>query len=98
MPAGFLLLLFFPQVNYIKHGNSILYKTQLPFIVVFNKTDIKDCDFALKWMTDFEAFQEDACSDQDPEGSRESYMTSLTKSMSLALEEFYKTLRVFLFY
>ena len=37
---------------------SILYKTKLPFIVVFNKTDIVDHSFAEDWMRDFEVFQE----------------------------------------
>jgi len=37
---------------------SILYKTKLPMILVFNKADIKDPSFAKDWMTDFEAFQE----------------------------------------
>ena len=36
---------------------SILYKTKLPFILVFNKVDAQPHDFALEWMTDFEAFQ-----------------------------------------
>ncbi len=36
----------------------ILYKTQLPFILVFNKTDVEAADRAKEWMTDFEAFQE----------------------------------------
>lgn len=36
---------------------SILYKTRLPFIIVFNKVDVQPCDFALEWMHDFEAFQ-----------------------------------------
>jgi GTPase SAR1 family protein len=36
---------------------SILYKTKLPFILVFNKTDAQPHDFALEWMHDFEAFQ-----------------------------------------
>ena len=37
---------------------SILYKTKLPLLVVFNKTDILDCGFAAKWMTDFQAFDD----------------------------------------
>ena len=30
---------------------------QLPFVLVFNKTDICDHHFATEWMTDFDAFQ-----------------------------------------
>ncbi|GAC76438.1 60S ribosomal protein L9 [Moesziomyces antarcticus T-34] len=37
---------------------SILYKTKLPFVLVFNKTDVQDHQFALEWMQDFEKFQE----------------------------------------
>lgn len=37
---------------------SILYKTKLPFVLVFNKTDAQPHDFALEWMEDFEKFQE----------------------------------------
>ena len=36
---------------------SILYKARLPFVLVFNKTDVQSHDFALEWMHDFEAFQ-----------------------------------------
>ncbi|CAO3598510.1 unnamed protein product [Absidia cylindrospora] len=36
---------------------SILYKTKLPFILVFNKTNVVSHDFAVEWMTDFEKFQ-----------------------------------------
>ncbi|KAI0086874.1 XPA-binding protein 1 [Irpex rosettiformis] len=75
---------------------SILYKTKLPFILVFNKTDVTPHDFALQWMTDFEAFQE-ALAHGGP-GSVDSdgeptYMSSLMTSMSLVLDEFYKSLR-----
>lgn len=37
---------------------SILYKTKLPFILVFNKTDAQSHQFALEWMQDFEKFQQ----------------------------------------
>lgn len=37
---------------------SILYKTKLPFIVVFNKTDVVSHKFAQDWMTNFDAFQD----------------------------------------
>ena len=75
---------------------SILYKTKLPFIIVFNKTDVSPHDFALEWMQDFEAFQAALASHQgttDSEGEP-TYMNSLMNSMSLVLDEFYKHLKV----
>lgn len=77
---------------------SILYKTKLPFILVFNKTDVKDWDFAQEWMTDFEAFQDalmrkKGATGEDGEGTEGGFMTSLMTSMSLMLEEFYRNLR-----
>ncbi len=66
---------------------SIMYKTRLPFIVVFNKIDLEPCNFAMEWMKDFTAFQEALSGD-------ESYMASLVHSMSLVLEEFYQELNV----
>lgn len=73
---------------------SILYKTKLPMVLVFNKTDAQDADFAKEWMTDFEAFQKAL---QDEEGNEDGlggsgYMASLLNSMSLMLDEFYKHL------
>ena len=85
---------------------SILYKTKLPMILVFNKTDVKDADFAKEWMTDFEKFQESLKQEEDSgsfggfEGSGgglgggSGYMGSLLNSMSLMLEEFYRHLSV----
>lgn len=74
---------------------SILYKTKLPMIVVFNKTDVTKADFAKEWMTDFEAFQEAVRNDQEMNGDTgmgSGYMGSLVNSMSLMLEEFYSQL------
>jgi GPN-loop GTPase len=75
---------------------SILYKTKLPFILVFNKTDAQPHDFALSWMQDFEEFQAALASHngtRDSEGEP-TYMNSLMNSMSLVLDEFYKHLKV----
>jgi len=83
---------------------SILYKTKLPMILVFNKTDVKDAEFAKEWMTDFEAFQA-ALREEEETGSfggmegngmggGSGYMGSLLNSMSLMLEEFYSHLSV----
>ncbi|TKX25280.1 GTPase-like protein 2 [Elsinoe australis] len=77
---------------------SILYKTRLPMILVFNKTDVKSPDEAIEWMRDFESFQaalraeEEA--EQDGGAGGSGYMGSLLNSMSLVLEEFYNNLSV----
>jgi len=50
--------------------------------VVFNKVDIVECKFAQQWMTDYDSFDE-ALSKQD------NYLASLSRSMSLVLDELY---------
>ncbi|KAJ6324703.1 hypothetical protein OIU76_011905 [Salix suchowensis] len=65
---------------------SILYKTRLPLVLAFNKTDVAQHQFALEWMEDFEAFQAAMRSD-------DSYMSTFSQSLSLVLDEFYKNLR-----
>ncbi|XP_061973552.1 GPN-loop GTPase QQT2-like isoform X3 [Populus nigra] len=65
---------------------SILYKTRLPLVLAFNKTDVAQHQFALEWMEDFEAFQAAMRSD-------DSYMSTFSQSLSLVLDEFYKKLR-----
>ena len=75
---------------------SILYKTKLPFLLVFNKTDVQSHQFALEWMRDFEAFQMALLAKREEDNPEEGsgYMSSLMNSMSLVLDEFYKNLRV----
>lgn len=78
---------------------SILYKTKLPMILVFNKTDVQDASFAKEWMTDYEALSSALQADQEKaemEGgdAGSGYGASLLQSMSLVLEEFYSHLNV----
>mmetsp|Transcript_22471 Transcript_22471/g.46611 ORF Transcript_22471/g.46611 Transcript_22471/m.46611 type:complete len:348 (+) Transcript_22471:48-1091(+) len=65
---------------------SILYKTKLPFIIAFNKVDVMPHDFLVEWMQDFEKVGEALTKET-------SYVASLARSMSLAMEEFYRNLR-----
>ncbi|EMD00895.1 hypothetical protein BAUCODRAFT_43783, partial [Baudoinia panamericana UAMH 10762] len=73
---------------------SILYKTKLPMILVFNKTDVKSEEEAVEWMRDFEAFQDALRKEEEEEREGSGYMGSLLNSMSLVLEEFYNALSV----
>ncbi len=83
---------------------SILYKTKLPMILVFNKTDVKDASFAHEWMTDVDAFQDALRADEarnafgGVEGADgmggSGAMGDLVHSMGLMLSEFYAHLSV----
>lgn len=64
-----------------------MYKTKLPLVCLFNKVDVVSHKFAVSWMTNFDAFDEALRADN-------TYMSSLVRSMSLVLDEFYKDLRV----
>jgi GTPase SAR1 family protein len=73
---------------------SILYKTKLPMILVFNKTDVKSEEGAVDWMRDFESFQAAVQREEDDQREGGGYMGPLLNSMSLVLEEFYNHLSV----
>jgi len=62
---------------------SIMYKTKLPFVAVFNKIDVLKHDFVKEWLGDFQAFGAALKEDET------TYLEALARSMSVALEEFY---------
>ena len=63
---------------------SVMYKSRLPMICVFNKIDVTPFEFLEEWMDDFEAFQTAVDAD------KEEYMGSLNRSLSLVMDEFYR--------
>lgn len=65
---------------------SILYKTKLPFLLVFNKTDVVSHVFAEEWMADLNTFQEAL-------DKEETYMATFSRSLALALDEFYNNIK-----
>ena len=68
---------------------SVMFRTKLPMILVFNKTDVESHEPMLEWIANVDAFQE-ALDEEDDSGD---YMSSLTRSMGLVLNEFYDTLK-----
>ena len=69
---------------------SMFYRTRLPLIVVFNKCDVSSGEVCMEWMSDYEKFQEALDDFTAADGS--GYYASLTRSLSLVLDEFYQTL------
>ena len=63
----------------------MFYRTRLPLVIVFNKVDVVSHNFCIEWMTNYEIFQQ--ALDDLPEGG--GYYGSLTRSLSLVLDEFY---------
>jgi GPN-loop GTPase len=64
---------------------SMLYRTRLPLVVCFNKTDVVSHDFCMEWMRDSEEFQKALDDTSDTSG----FYGSLTRSLSLVLDDFY---------
>jgi hypothetical protein len=48
-----------------RYACSIFYRTQLPLVVCFNKTDVISHEFAVEWMKDYDAFVDALRSERD---------------------------------
>jgi GTPase SAR1 family protein len=70
---------------------SMLYRTRLPLVIAFNKIDVVPHEFCLEWMRDYETFQ-DALDEMQAADDSSGYYGSLTRSLSLVLDEFYRNL------
>lgn len=71
-------------VSNMLYACSIMYKTRLPMIIVFNKIDVASCEYAQAWMRDFDEFDK-ALNDSN-------FVGDLARSMAMTLEEFYKAM------
>lgn len=68
-------------------GVSVLFRVRLPLLMVFNKFDIAVDDAkCIEWLKDYDSFLSDL--KQESEG----YINSLSRSLCLALDKFYKDL------
>lgn len=72
-------------VSNMLYACSIMYKTRLPMVMVFNKSDVKSAHFAQQWMRDYDKLQADL--------QENNFLGTLARSMAQALEQFYHTLR-----
>ena len=65
---------------------SIMYKMKLPLLIAFNKADIDKDSKVIEWMSDYESLQSALKKKDD-------YMSTFSSSLSLLLNEFYKTIK-----
>lgn len=81
-------------MNNMLYACSVYYRHRLPLVIVMNKCDVTCCEICKDWMVNYESFQEalDNWTTQRGSGSG-GYYTSLTRSLSLVLDEFYEILQ-----
>lgn len=73
-------------VSNMLYAISIMYKMRLPLVIAFNKKDIEKEDTVFKWIKDYESLQ------LAFDGNKE-YIDTFSNSLTLILEEFYKTIK-----
>jgi len=67
--------------------SSVLYKSNLPLLCVFNKTDVTKSEEMVAWMSDYDKYVDASFA---AEQGDESYMSSLSRSSALAMMQFYE--------
>lgn len=82
-------------ISNMLYACSMFYRTRLPLVIAFNKNDVVPHDFAIEWMKDYDTFQEALDESMESNTNNSSTMSStgfygsLTRSLSLVLDEFY---------
>lgn len=91
------------------YSSSIMLKTQLPLLLVLNKTDVVSGEGVVQWMRDSDALSDAIRSSRAGGGSggassgvgglsagagTSSYASTLTQSLALFVHEYYETLQV----
>jgi len=74
-----------PQVflSSMVYASSILFKSQLPLVVAFNKCDVVGGEECVRWLRDHDAFA-------DASHGQKGYSATLTASLALFLHHFYE--------
>ena len=62
---------------------GVMYKSKLPFILAFNKIDVRSATQCVEWMRNYQAFADDV-------NLEDTYMATLSRSCALAMNEFYE--------
>jgi len=65
---------------------SIMYKMKLPLLIAFNKSDLVKDSKVIEWMNDYSSLEMELKKKDD-------YMSTFSSSLSLLLNEFYKTIK-----
>lgn len=73
-------------VSNMLYAISIMYKMRLPLVIAFNKKDVEKEDTVFEWIKDYESLQIAF------DGNKE-YIDTFSNSLTLILEEFYKTIK-----
>lgn len=75
-------------VSNMTYACSMMLKSALPFVIAFNKVDETGSEFADEWMKDFDKL----LNALELNGRNSEYMSGFSRSLVLALDEFYSSI------